>query len=158
MSKDMNTNSKKSNVIFILADTLRAKEVFENLNKLKFFKRIAREGITYRKAIAPSTWTLPSHASIFTGLLPLEHKVNFAYDRLKPSLMLLPVVFLKSGYSTACFTNNPLIDYTYGFGYGFEKVFRVNKTPEEKLPFKDIGIYQTYKINLSTFSLKKMIM
>lgn len=157
MSKDTNTKSKKPNVIFILADTLRAKEVFENLNKLKFFKRIASEGITYRKAIAPSTWTLPSHASIFTGLLPLEHGVNFIHNKLKPSLTSLPVIFLKSGYSTACFTNNYLIDNFYGFGYGFEKVFRILKTPEERLPFKGIGFYQTAKIDLKNFSLKKTI-
>lgn len=155
----MNAGLKRSNVIFILADTLRAKEVFEKLNKLKFFKRMANEGITYRKAIAPSTWTLPSHASIFTGLLPLEHGVNFVYNRLKPSLMNLPVVFLKSGYSTACFTNNYLIDHFYGFGYGFERIFKILKTPEERLPFKSVSFYQISidKTNFKNFSFKKII-
>lgn len=35
--------------------------------------RIAGEGVVYEQAISPSSWTIPSHASIFTGLFPLTH-------------------------------------------------------------------------------------
>jgi len=54
----------------------------------------------------------------------------------------LPVIFLKAGYSTACFTNNPLIDHFYGFGHGFERLFKILKPPEEKIPFKNYGFVQ----------------
>ena len=51
------------NVIFIVVDTLRkdyAKPLEKELKELGF--------ISYENTIAPAPWTIPSHASIFTGL------------------------------------------------------------------------------------------
>ena len=35
--------------------------------------RMAGEGVRFTRAVSTSSWTLPSHASLFTGLLPDEH-------------------------------------------------------------------------------------
>ena len=56
------------NVVFIVVDTLRddyANPLKEELKKLGF--------ISYNNVIAPASWTLPSHVSIFTGLYPAFH-------------------------------------------------------------------------------------
>jgi len=58
---------KNINVILIVIDTLRkdyAKHLEVELEKLGF--------LSYEKAVAPASWTAPSHASIFTGLYPIN--------------------------------------------------------------------------------------
>jgi len=63
-------------VIVIVMDTTRAdhlslygygRETTPELEKL------AEEAMVFDRAVAPSSWTLPSHASLFTGLFPLTH-------------------------------------------------------------------------------------
>ena len=65
----------KPNIVLIVMDTARAanfscygypETTTPNIDK------IAKEGTLYNYAISPSTWTLPSHASLFTGLYPSE--------------------------------------------------------------------------------------
>ena len=135
------TQSNGKNILFIVLDTLRAKEVLENIKKFKFFSKLMKDGIVYKKAIAPSNWTLPSHASIFTGLYPLEHGVNRVYDSLRKSPFNLPVLLKKAGYRTLLITNNNFISSEYKFIYGFNKYINLSaehnevkiKTPEEFL-------------------------
>ena len=38
--------------------------------------RLARQGVRFRRALAPSNWTLPSHYSMMTSLYPTAHGVN----------------------------------------------------------------------------------
>ena len=37
----------------------------------------ANEAVVYTEAIAPATWTLPSHASLFTGRFPSSHGARY---------------------------------------------------------------------------------
>ncbi|MCP3907177.1 MAG: sulfatase-like hydrolase/transferase, partial [Oceanicoccus sp.] len=69
-------NAKKPNIILITLDTTRAdrlgcygyrRRTSPNLDKL------AEESVLYTRAIAPSSWTLPSHASLFTGKFTSSH-------------------------------------------------------------------------------------
>jgi arylsulfatase A-like enzyme len=39
--------------------------------------RLAKESVLYTKAFAPSSWTLPSHASLFTGKFTTSHGARF---------------------------------------------------------------------------------
>lgn len=56
----------------IVLDSARADIFHENAPN---FLSLASEGMLFTKAIAPAGWTLPSHASIFTGLSPTEHGI-----------------------------------------------------------------------------------
>jgi len=40
----------------------------------------ANDAVLYERAVAPSPWTLPSHASLFTGLFPFAHGAHFVMD------------------------------------------------------------------------------
>ncbi len=64
------------NIIIITVDTLRAdhlalhgyaRPTSSNL------ERFARESTWYKRARTTAPWTLPAHASLFTGLYPLAH-------------------------------------------------------------------------------------
>ena len=63
-------------VILVLVDTLRRDRVgaFGSHRALTpCMDRIAREGFRFTRAVAPSSWTKPSVASLFTGLYPSRH-------------------------------------------------------------------------------------
>lgn len=75
---------KVSNVILIVLDTVRANRlsVYAPLNTTKSLESFSKDAVVYENCIAPSSWTLPSHASLFTGLYPVEHgKQHSAHNR-----------------------------------------------------------------------------
>ena len=129
--------SNKPNVILIVADCLRAKEFYCPDGKkpqTPFLDRLSKSSYVYRRAIAPSTWTLPSCASIFTGLLPTEHKLNFANSKLRSRIPTLAEVMKENGYKTVCFSGQPLINYKNGLARGFDELYNFYEPVD--LPFK----------------------
>jgi len=81
----------------------------------------ARQGVVFENAIAPSSWTLPSHASMFTGLLPHQHGADW-YRPIDSNRWTLAEVLRARGYATAGFTSN----YWYGEGgWGMDAGFEV---------------------------------
>jgi len=60
----------KPNIVIIVLDTLREDHA-QGLDKLLDYGFVK-----YQNAIAPAPWTLPSHASMFTGLYPSEHGIH----------------------------------------------------------------------------------
>jgi arylsulfatase A-like enzyme len=111
------------NIVLITLDTVRAdhlslygypRPTTPNLDKW------ARRGVVFENAIAPSSWTLASHASMFTGLLPHQHGADRAHpwDR---SRWTLAEVLRSSGYATAGFTSNLWYgDGGWGMDQGFD--------------------------------------
>ncbi len=71
------------NVLFIVLDTVRADSVslygYER-NTTPRLEALARSGVRFDNAIAPAPWTLPSHAAMFSGRLP----VDLSADWLRP--------------------------------------------------------------------------
>ena len=97
-----------TNVLLIILDTVRAanlslygydRETSPNLDEW------AASGVVFERAVAPSPWTLPSHASMFTGRYNLEVRtgISRALDRHHPTLA---EVLARHGYATAGFTAN----------------------------------------------------
>jgi len=131
----------KPNIVILVIDCFRACELYHNKGRklnVPFLNKLSKVSYTYRRAIAPSTWTLPSCASILSGLLPTEHNLNFANSRLKTSIHTLPELLNKLGYRTACFTANPLFTYQNGLARGFDEIYNIYEQPiENSLPFKE---------------------
>ena len=65
----------------------------------------AERGVVFDRAIAPAPWTLPSHASIFTGVLPraLSTTLRTALDDRQP---VIAERFSAAGYATGGFAAN----------------------------------------------------
>jgi hypothetical protein len=61
------------------------------------------------QAVSAAQWTVPSHASMFTGLYPSEHTMVQSYSALPKDLPTLAERLQASGYHTAGFCNNPLV-------------------------------------------------
>ncbi|PSP86460.1 arylsulfatase [Halobacteriales archaeon QS_4_66_20] len=74
-----------------------------------FLERFAEGATTYTQARAPSTWSLPSHVSMFTGLYPYEHQLNGRDQRLKPGHTIWEDLRDDQDYATAVFSSNPFL-------------------------------------------------
>ena len=81
---------------------------------------LAEEGIVFENAYAVTSWTLPSHASIFTGLYPAAHRVVDYLSRLDDSHTTLAEVLREAGYQTAGFISGPFLQEVYNLNQGFE--------------------------------------
>ncbi len=104
------------NVILIILDTLREDSAgpIGDLLKAEGFRE-------YSDVIAPSPWTIPSHASMFTGRYPLDHGAhetpdNKAYNiRIRDRAGFLSKRMRERGYTNYLLSANPYI--TADFGY-----------------------------------------
>jgi arylsulfatase A-like enzyme len=113
------------NVLFIIVDTLRADHLSPygyTRDTSPYLTHLAEQGVLFENAIAPASWTLPSHASMLTGLYPHEDRVETEKDFLSGSFPTLGDAMAKRGYRTAAFSANyPLFSKDYGFIHGFSR-------------------------------------
>ncbi len=113
-------------LIVILIDTLRRDHVSfygydrpttPNIDSLFACSFAFSQGYT------ASTWTIPTVASVFTGLYPSSHGVNSALIGLPPEVTTLAEHMRLHGYHTAAFVANATITRSNGFGQGFDVFF-----------------------------------
>lgn len=102
------TAETQPNVVLLILDTVRAaslslyghdRATTPNLDAL------ARRAAVFDQAISPSPWTLPSHASIFTGTAPYAMSVDWEHP-LPDSGATLAERFRAAGYRTGGFVAN----------------------------------------------------
>jgi arylsulfatase A-like enzyme/Tfp pilus assembly protein PilF len=111
-------------VLLITIDTLRADYVGcygSKLAKTPTLDRIAAEGVRFEVAIAPTPLTLPSHASIMTGLEPPRHGAHTNVKfRLEGGIPTLSERFGAARFATAAFVGAMVLDRRYGLARGFD--------------------------------------
>jgi arylsulfatase A-like enzyme len=112
------------NLVLISLDTLRADHLgaygYERPTSPNL-DRFMEEGILFERAFAPSSWTTPSHASVFTGHHPLVHGAGGPRGfRLEGRFSTLAELARRQGYQTAAFTEGAAVAGQLGFYQGFE--------------------------------------
>jgi arylsulfatase A-like enzyme len=129
-------------VILLILDTVRAdhlsvygygRETTPNIDRLAE----NASTVVYPLALAPSPWTLPSHASLFSGTLPSSHgahKASFFRDEGWIRLSLHAETTLaeqvrRSGYRTAAVLANSMLFTIDGLDRGFE-VYSLPRRPQ----------------------------
>ncbi len=111
------------NVVLITLDTVRADHLpFHGYPVMTApnLSRLAGHSIQFKDAIAQSTWTLPSHASILSGMYPHEHGAIKGNTRIFSDVPMLPQFLKQAGYSTAAFISHYFVHHQFGFGKGFD--------------------------------------
>ena len=96
-------------VVVVVLDTVRAGNVSAygyGRPTTPELDALAREGALFLDATSPSTWSLPSHASLFTGRYPSSHGAHGEHRFLDGRLPTLAQVLEHDGYETFCFTSN----------------------------------------------------
>ncbi len=110
--------------VLVSIDTLRADHlaVYGYTNgRTPVLDALAREAVVFDRAYAHAPQTLPSHASIFTGLLPFEHNVrDNAGFTLPDTVPTLASLFQAAGYRTAGFVSSYILRAETGIGRGFD--------------------------------------
>lgn len=81
--------------------------------------RLAAEGVRCEKAISTTSWTLPAHAAMFTGLFDSTHGVVDNGLRLSDGHQTIAEVLRKDGYRTAGFYGGPYLHPAFGLAQGF---------------------------------------
>jgi arylsulfatase len=80
----------------------------------------ASEAVRFDDAHATSSWTLTSHASLFTGLYPSAHRAVGPLDRLSDSYPTLAEALAAAGYQTAGVVSGPYLRRAHNLSQGFE--------------------------------------
>ena len=115
----------RPSIVLVVIDTLRADAVsaYGSVeNTTPAFDALAAQGLLYGRAYAPSPWTLPSHASLLTGLGVDRHGVGVAGRMgLRAEFTTLAERLSAAGYQTVGFSENPLVSGLFGFEQGFER-------------------------------------
>ena len=112
----------KPNIILVVLDTLRADHVgvYGGRDLTPNLDQLAESSVVFTNAMSTAPWTLPAHASLFTGLYPLKHRVSWANFRLDKSLATLAELLRDRGYDTFAISNNYLVRENTGYARGFD--------------------------------------
>ncbi len=134
---------QEPNIVLIVLDTTRA----DHLSSYGYSRlttphidRLAAHGTLFENALAASSWTLPSFASMFTGLLPHQHGTS-AYSALDTAPWTMAEVLKSYGYETAAFNANSY----YGLkGWGLDHGFDVYDDNRLTLKHNLLGTFMGY--------------
>ena len=115
---------KRPNVLLIVLDTARA----DRFSCMGYQRRtsphidtLALEGVVYERAYTTNFWTLPSHASLFTGLYSSQVGATSETLQLPFSAVTLAEILKEAGYDTAAFICNAWVSRERGFAQGFDE-------------------------------------
>ena len=114
---------KDRNIILVSLDTLRPDRLGcygYTLNTSPHMDALASKGILFLNTRAQSSWTLPSHMSLFTSLYPSFHQVMNLGQCLNPRIKTMAQVLKQNGFKTAAFTEGGNLFQIHGFGRGFD--------------------------------------
>lgn len=114
------------NIILISIDTLR----HENLgyaghtpggqSPSPFMDGLAREGAYFSHSVSTTTWTLPGHYSLLTGLPNELHEVVDDRTPCSPAIETMSQFLKSKGYATGGFFSGPYLHSFFGFHRGFD--------------------------------------
>ena len=83
--------------------------------------RLAAEGATFTRAISTTSWTLPAHAALLTGLPDSAHGATTVASRLTEGVTTLAEALAAAGYRTRGFFAGPFLEPGFGFAQGFDE-------------------------------------
>jgi len=107
-------------VLFVVVDTLRWDRVGAYgyaRDTTPAIDALAATGVRFERAYATAPWTLPSIASMLTGLYPSAHGVKTAANLLPAAVETLPEMLHRRGYVTGAVVSNKLLRARPGEGF-----------------------------------------
>jgi arylsulfatase A-like enzyme/Flp pilus assembly protein TadD len=109
------------NVLLVTVDTLRPDALgwAGAAHPTPAIDALARGGSRFPAAVAPVPLTLPSHASILTGLVPRRHGVRDNGQVLPPGPPTLAERLAAAGWTTAAFVSGFPVARAFGLDRGF---------------------------------------
>ncbi len=141
--------------MIVVLDTMRrgVLSAYGGQAKTPNIDALASDGVVYRDCIASSPWTAPSHASLFTGLLPSAHGVHETWEKKIVEVFgsmkdvqaePLASYLTDRGYDTACYSANANLGPGSGFERGFSHFRLVNVTVPDEEATKAVALAKKY--------------
>jgi arylsulfatase A-like enzyme len=120
--------AQRESVVLVSLDTLRADRVGaygSSAGLTPALDAFAETSVVYEHAYSPSTWTLPSHFSMFRGVPAFRgpQTTRGLVHAGRDDTTALASVFRDAGYLTAGFTGGGFVSYHYGFSDGFDSYY-----------------------------------
>jgi arylsulfatase A-like enzyme len=118
------------NIILVVCDTLGAKHMSVHgceRRTTPYLERMSEDDgfVVYKRCIAPASWTIPSHVSLFTGLYPSEHNIGDDCVCMPDNMYCLPEILNYMGYATFGVTSNSLVGRLLNFERGFDEFYEM---------------------------------
>jgi arylsulfatase A-like enzyme len=112
------------NVLLVVMDTVRKDHLTPygyDRPTTPTLAALADEAVVYEQAVAQAPWTLPVHASMFTGRYPAEHTATQESPYLPDEIGTLAEALSAAGYATACYSSNAWITPYTRLTAGFDR-------------------------------------
>ena len=109
----------RPNIILICVDTLRA-DFFTPKHMARLYDFAEKDCLIFTNAHSHSTWTKPSHVTMFTGMLQSRHGVEYVKGAIPEEIVMVQERLKDAGYHTAAFTGGGFLDRAWGFDRGFD--------------------------------------
>jgi arylsulfatase A-like enzyme len=114
------------NIVIIVLDAVRAQNLpfyGYHRNTTPYLSSFEEDFVIYENAISSSYWTMPSVASLFTGMHTSGHGLVVDGEKLDPTLSTLPGILKSHGYRCASFVRNFYVSDYSGLNNGFDDFF-----------------------------------
>jgi len=123
------SGSAGKHILLYLSDTTRLDSLGEREDLpsvTPHLDSLARESVVFDRAYANSPWTPPSHASLFTGLLPIDHGL-LSNLWLPEEVLTLAERLSQEGYYTIGFSQNPFVGPQTNLSQGFLRFYEITR-------------------------------
>ncbi|GCF15402.1 hypothetical protein Harman_33370 [Haloarcula mannanilytica] len=146
------------NIVLVVMDTARAPDTKYVYNKVSnsSIERLVEEGTEFTNAFTNAPWTLPSHASLFTGTYTSKHGTHAGHKFLDDSFPTLAELLSAEGYQTAGVTNNAWVTNEFGLANGFNDFFKAWQYIQAETDFGEIKL-TTHGVDLVKRSVKGLL-
>ncbi len=115
--------STHPNVVVVVMDTARARATVPASESITpTLASLAAAGTEFTSAVSPAPWTLPAHASLFTGTYPSRHGAHGGHPNFDADLTTISDRFAAAGYETVAVSNNTWLSEEFGMDRGFDTV------------------------------------
>jgi len=112
----------RPNIVWVVWDTVRVDRLSVYGCERPTTPRLAEWAAgarVFTDVVSPGSTTVPSHASMFTGLLPSQHRADNEHPQLDQRFETVAEILSEAGYATYLFSANPFISHAQQFAQGF---------------------------------------
>ncbi len=115
----------RPNILWVIWDTARASNMsiygYDRPTTPHLEQWVQRARV-FSNVLSTATTTIPSHASMFTGMLPAQHGVDDGHPKLGDQHQTIAEILKAAGYRTYLFSANPYVGKPTSLSRGFDEV------------------------------------
>ncbi|MAG15593.1 hypothetical protein CMO88_00875 [Candidatus Woesearchaeota archaeon] len=116
------SDENSPNVLLITLDTVRADHLSlygYDKNTSPVLAEFAKDAVVFENAVSAGSWSMPSHASMFTGNYPSNHNAVKTHQKLDSSQLTLAEILKERKYNTGAIITGAFLTGKFGFSQGF---------------------------------------